>query len=462
MVDLAIINGHVVNPASDPQPATLSIHQGQIKEILPPEQPVKAEQIVDVAGMLILPGVIDIHFHCRAPAFPARGDFASETRAAAAGGVTTIFEMPISKPGVSTAAIWENRRRLAERDAYVNVGLYAAPGLCDPNEIQAMVKAGAIGFKLFLTQAPAGREDEFEGLVAENMAQVAEVLELIRPFGLGCVFHAEDQSLIDFYTAKAAAGEMPDFRRHGRSRPAVVESTAVAALIALAQQIQTHIHIAHVSTKAAADLIRFARSLQAPVTAETCPQYLLFTDDILEQVGPYGKINPPIRHAADQEALWAALADGVIDIITTDHAPFTPAEKEATRGDILQTPPGHPGVEALVPVVLTEALRGRFSLARAVEFISTNPAKLFNLYPSKGIIQAGADADLTIYDPRGENKIERAKWVSRAAECNRLYDQLPVRGHVYSTLVGGKIVYQAGEVLGQPGDGRIVRPLSQA
>ena len=462
MIDLAIVNGTVVSPFIEPDlgalPATVAVHQGVIRAILAPGETISAAQVLDAEGMLILPGAIDIHVHFRAPAFPARGDFASETRAAAAGGVTTIFEMPISKPGVSTVAIWEARRKLAERDAYVNVGLYGAPGLLNGQEIRAMAEAGAIGFKLFLTSAPEGREDEFEGLVADNMAMVAEALELIRPTGLRCAIHAEDQSLIDYYTGQATTADIPDFRRQGQSRPAVVEATAMAAMITLAHTLNTPIHIVHVSTKAGVELIRYARSINAPVTAETCPQYLLFSDDILEQVGPYGKINPPLRSDEDREALWQALSDRVLDLIATDHSPFTVAEKEAAWGHILEAPPGHPGLEALVPVVLTEALAGRFSLARAVELISTTPAKIFNLYPRKGIIQAGADADLTLYDPRLEGHIDRTKWFSRAAECNRLYDGWPTRGEVHATVVGGKIVYQAGRILGQPGDGKIVRP----
>jgi dihydroorotase (multifunctional complex type) len=466
LIDLAIINGAIVNPFTESTPpvlpATVAIQAGVIQAVLGPGEKVNAAQVLDAEGMLVLPGAIDIHVHCRAPAFPARGDFASETRAAAAGGITTLFEMPISKPGVSTVAIWEARRKLVERDAYVNVALYGAPGLLSGPEIRAMAGAGAIGFKLFLTRAPEGREDEFKGLVADNMGMVAEALELIRPTGLRCAIHAEDQSLIDYYTARAIASDMPDFKRQGQSRPAVVEATAIAALVTLAHSLNTPIHIVHVSTKAGVDLIRYARVMNTPVTAETCPQYLFFTDDILEQVGPYGKINPPLRSAGDCEALWQALSDRVLDLIATDHSPFTPEEKEAAWGRILEAPPGHPGLEALVPLVLTEALKGRFSLSRAVELISTKPAQIFNLYPHKGIIQAGADADLTLYDPRPERHINRTEWLSRAAECNRLYDGLAIQGEVHATVVGGKVVYRAGHILGQPGDGKLVRPYRDA
>lgn len=467
VIDVAIVNGSLLNPSPEGhdlrrRQATLAIHEGRIQAVLDPAETVDAAQVLDAEGMLVLPGAIDVHFHCRAPAFPRRGDFATETRAAAAGGVTTVFEMPISKPGVSTAHIWESRAALVRRQAFVNVGLYGSPGLLLSEEIEAMAAAGAIGFKLFLTRAPEGREDEFDGLVATDLASVVAALELVRSTGLPCVFHAEEQSLVDLYSTRALTSPGPDFRRHGRSRPAIVEATAVAALIAIAQQLDTHIHIAHVSAKATVDLLRYARAVGAPVTAETCPHYLFFTEDILEEIGPYGKINPPLRAAEDRDALWGALLEGILAVIASDHSPFTAEEKEATWGHILDAPPGHPGVEGLVPLVLTEALRGRFSLERAVQFISTGPAQLFNLYPRKGTLQPGADADITIYDPRPARQIKRAEWLSRAAACNRLYDGMTIQGEVYATLLGGKLIYHGGRVLGRPGDGKIVRPLSWA
>lgn len=463
MIDLAIVNGALVGPRVDghevpPQRATVLIHEGRIHAILDPGARVDAAEVLDAEGMFVLPGAIDIHFHCRAPAFPMRGDFTTETRAAAAGGVTTVFEMPVSKPTVATVAVWEQRRVLAERQAVVNVALYGSPGRLQAHEIEAMAAAGAIGFKLFLPPALKGREDEFEGLIASNMGAVVQALELIRPTGLRCVFHAEDPSLLAYYSARAAAGPGPDFRRHGQSRPPIVEATAVAALVVLADHLDAPVHIAHVSTKGAVELIRAARAGGAPVTAETCPHYLLFTDDILEVAGPYGKINPPIRSAEDRASLWAGLRDGVLDVIATDHAPYHPSEKEAGWENILRAPSGHPGVEALVPVVLTQALNGRLGLDEAIELISTRPAQLFDLYPRKGSLRPGADADITIYDPRLPRRIDRTQWVSRAAECNRLYDGMPVQGKVHATLVGGRPVFYDGRLLGKPGDGRVVRP----
>ena len=458
MADLAIVDGGLVTPAaSSPEVGTVLIENGRIEAIVAPGEPVTADRTIDAEGMLVLPGAIDIHFHCRAPSFPERGDFASESRAAAAGGVTTLFEMPISDPCAATTAVWQNRAALAARDAYVNIGLYGAPGLLDRNEVEGMAEAGAIAFKLFTTREVKGREAEFRGLSTDDAADTFQALELVKATGLRCVFHAEDQSLLDLFEARQRDAEGPDYLRHRRSRPAVAEAAAAAQVIALAEWLEVPIHLAHVSAAATVEVLRRARARGAPVSAETCPHYLLFTEEALERVGPYGKINPPIRGAEDCEALWQALDDGLIEVVATDHAPFTAPEKEAAWGNILDAPPGHPGVELLLPLMMHQALSGRLELARVVDLISARPAQLFDL-PGKGALRVGADADIALYDPRPRVTIDRRRGVSRAAECNRLYDGMEIQGEVAATLVGGTVVYRAGEVIGQAGDGTVVRP----
>ncbi len=463
MIDLAIVNGVIISStdsgdASHLPRMTVLVHNGKIEGLLQPHAPFDAAQVLEIDGMFVMPGVIDIHFHSKGDAFENRGNFLSETKAAAAGGITTVFEMPISKPATSTLEVWERRREVAEREAYVNVALYAAPGHCDADEIKAMAEAGAIGFKLLLTKSPPGREAEFLGVTASNLAEVVQALELIRETGRRCVFHAEDQPLLDLYTARSLMSQNPDYKRHRLSRPSIVESTAVAALVAVARALNTPIHIAHVSSHAAIEWIRAGRELGAPVSSETCPHYLFFTDDVLEEIGAYGRINPPMRGKEDQEALWQALKTGVIDVVATDHAPFTVDEKEEGHGRILNAPPGHPGVEAMVSMIMTAALESRITLSQVVELLSTRPAQLFDLFPRKGSLQPGADADITIYDPRTKHQIDRRTWRSRAAGSNYLYHGVSTSGRVYATLVSGKVVYQDGEIVGQPGDGRIVRP----
>ena len=463
MNDMAIVGAIPVTPdgVAD-EPATVLVHEGRIRAVQRSDAPFEAAEVVEAHGMLLLPGAIDAHFHCRDPSFPERGDFATESRAAAAGGVTSIFEMPISKPCASTVEIWNARREAAAAKAYVNIGLYAAPGRMDAAETRAMADAGAIGFKLFTTRSAPGREDEFLGLATTGLHDILVSLEQVAETGLRCVFHAEDQDLIDLFSERALAADVADHLRHEASRPAVVEAAAVAAVVEVARHVGTPIHIAHVSSAQTIDVVRRAKASGADVSAETCPHYLFCTEDDLARVGPFGKINPPIRRQADQDALWEAIADGTIDFVATDHAPFTAPEKEATRGDILAAPPGHPGVEYLVPLMLSEALRGRLSLAHVVELISAAPARLFGLSPRKGVVWPGADADLTLYDPRPERTITSGDGFSNAAASNRLYDGRSVRGEVHATIVGGKVVYRDGDVIGAPGDGAIVRPGREA
>lgn len=459
--DLAITGGTIVNPVGEveyaTQAGTLVVEEGRIAAILNPADQPKAGQVIDATEMLVLPGAIDPHFHCRAPSFPQRGDFATESRAAAAGGVTTIFEMPISNPGVATTEALVARGALVERDAYVNIGLYGAPGLLDAHEVKGMAQAGAIAFKLFMTEAPPGREDEFDGLIASDLATICAALELTRGTGLRCAIHCEDQSLIDLYSSKAQHSPVVDWKRHLMSRPAVVESTAIAGVLQLSQSLQAPIHIVHVSAEASVALVQAAKQEGVPVTAETCPHYLLFTEEILEQVGPYGKINPPMRTKKDQEALWKGLHTGAFDFIATDHAPFTAEEKEATWGRILDSPPGHPGVEALVPLLLTWGLEGTFPLERAVELASTNAARSFGLYPRKGVLRPGSDADICVYDPRSDSTLEGSSWLTKGAKASRLYQGMPVKGSVHGTVVAGQVVYLDGTVVGHPGIGAWLR-----
>ena len=454
--DLAITGGDVVT--THVGRATVLVKDGRILALASPGEPFDAVRVIDATGMLVIPGVFDIHFHCRDPSYAHRGDFATETRAAAAGGVTTVFEMPISKPGTSTLARWTKRRDIAAAKAHVNIGLYAAPGMLDAADLRAIVDAGAVGFKLFTTNAAPGREDEFEGLTTDSLAHVFQAMELMRDLGLRCVFHAEEQSLIDLHQARAERMTGPDHLRHNASRPAVVEATAVAALVQLALETGCPIHIAHVTSAATADVVRHAKRIGAPVTAETCPHYLWCTEDDLATAGPFGVINPPIRGASDRAALWEALADGTLDVVATDHAPFSRPEKEAAIGNVLTAPPGHPGLETLVPLLMTAVAEGRLSVERVVELVCERPARMFDLYPFKGVLAPGSDADITIYDPRERRIVRCGEGESRAADCNLLFDGTEVAGRVHATIVNGGVAFLDGSVVAKPGLGRIVRP----
>jgi allantoinase len=452
-----IINGDVVTETGIVQ-ADVGISEGRIAALVAQGTATSAREVIDAAGALVIPGAVDIHFHCRAPAYPERGDFATETRAAAAGGVTTIFEMPISKPCCATGDIFRARKALGEADCYVNFALYGAPGLLDRNEIADMVNEGAIGFKIFMTGAPAGRNDEFEGLCLPYVPELYQAMKLVAETGLVCAVHAENDQLLEWHTAQLMTAKRNDIAAHGESRPPHVEALAVATLLTLNQTVGMQLHIAHMTSKETLDVFRQFKQAGAQATAETCPQYLFFTEADMERVGPYAKINPPLRQQEDVEALWGGLADGTLMAVTTDHSPFTVEEKERARTDIWRTPPGAPGVEELVLGMMNAALKGRLTIQEAVALISTNGAKRFGIYPQKGVIAVGADADIVIYDPQETTTIRQDMLFSKAKDCDKLYEGMTFQGKVCRTIVNGQTVFVDGEVVGKRGEGKFVRP----
>ncbi len=457
--DTLIRNGDVVTE-NQMEPLDVVVLDGKIAQLLLRGTPAEAVETIDAAGQLVLPGAIDIHFHCRAPTYPERGDFATETRAAAAGGVTTIFEMPISKPCCATGDIFRARKALGEENVYVNFALYGAPGLLKPAEIEAMVNEGAIGFKIFMTGAPAGRNDEFEGLCLPDVPGLYQAMRLVAETGLVCAVHAENDQLLEWHTAQLKAAQRNDIAAHGESRPPHVEALAVATLLSLNETIGMNLHIAHLSSKETLEVFRRFKRTGSTASAETCPHYLFFTEADLERVGPYAKINPPLRKAEDVEALWGGIADGTLIAVTTDHSPFTVEEKERARTDIWRTPPGAPGVEELVLGMMDAALSGRLSIEKAVQLISTNGAKRFGIYPQKGVITTNADADIVIYDPRQTTTIQQDMLFSQAKACDKLYEGMTFKGKVCRTLVNGRTVFRDGEITGEKGWGKFVRPVA--
>jgi len=276
--------------------------------------------------------------------------------------------------------------------------------------------------------------------------------------GLVCSVHAENNRLLEWLTHQLKAANRNDIAAHGESRPPVVEAAAVALLMTINETIGADLHIAHMTSKLALEVFRRLKQNGSTATAETCPHYLVFTEADMERAGPYAKINPPLRRATDQAALWEGLMDGTLIAVTTDHSPFTVEEKERARTDIWKTPPGAPGVEELVLVMMDAALGGRMTIEKAVQLISTNGSKRFGVYPQKGVIAEGSDADLVIYNPMITTTIDRARLFSKAAACDVLYDGMTFQGSIERTIVNGRTVFVDGAIVGERGWGKFVRP----
>ena len=455
-LDLVIRGGTVLAP-DGLHMLDLGIANGKIAGLYRPGTAPDAVEALDATGLHLLPGIVDIHFHVRAPAYPERGTVQTETRAAAAGGVTTLFEMPISKPCCATPAEVARRRDHFAENAVVDFGIYAAPGDLTETSRDAMLAEGAIAFKIFTTPAPPGRSDEFDGLAFPGAAEQLRALQLAAATDRPIVVHAEDAALLDHFSRLAEDLDPADAATHGKSRPSVCEAVAVAQLLAMNITAQAKLHIAHVTSAETVKVLR-AFAGTSDFTAETCPQYLFTTEADVARAGVYGKVNPPIRGQADQDALWRAIGDGIITHVTTDHAPFSHAEKAASEGNFPAAPPGVPGIEFILPAMLDAVAQGRLTLKQAHDLICANGARRYGIYPRKGALLPGSDADITLVDLQGETVISPETLHSHARNVAHLFNGRRLRGKVARTILAGRTIFADGKVIGRIGGGRHVRP----
>jgi len=406
---------------------------------------------IEASGQLVFPAAIDSHFHSRAPSHPEREDFASATAAAAAGGVTALIEMPISEPPTTNGRRLRDRAVLATREGVVDTGFYSSGATLRRDDLASAREAGALAFKAFLQEVPPGRESEFEGLCLPTNGDLLAAFRLLAEFDLPCVFHAEDESMLRRLEADLKGAGRRDGPAHAESRPNFVEAVSVGTLLRLSERFGAHLHVPHVSSEMTVSLIREAKARGVRVTAETCPHYLQFDAGALAEHGPYAKCNPPFKTAADVAALWRGVADGTIDTLASDHAPFTAEEKDRAADDIWRAPPGIPGVEVLLPFAAGAALTGKLSWQRFGQVLFERPARIFGLWGKKGAIIPGFDADIVLYDRRQFGAFDHRTMHCRNPRAARVWDGVPRVGRVTTTLLRGKIVFDGARVVGQPG-----------
>jgi dihydropyrimidinase/allantoinase len=454
-VDLVVTGGTLGMPGGVTR-AGLAIDAGRIVEIAPDEDLPEARDRIEATGLHVLPGAIDTHTHARDPSVEPREDFATATAAAAAGGITTILEMPISTPSVHSAATFERRVEIVTPKAHVDFGLYGGAAADNLAEIEGLAAAGVVGYKTFRTPVPRGREREFVGLCAPDPADYLAAMREVASTGLVGAVHAEDAQLLAANQEElVAAGERGPLS-HARWRPEVVELASVAQSIELALAAGARLQLAHCSSPTAVGLAVAVRA-RGTVTVETCPHYLFLTEADLERHGPFAKINPALRSPASVEGMWAALAAGTVDVIGSDHSPFLVEEKAPFADDMWGALPGAPGLESLLPLMLTAVADGRLSLEQAVALTSGNAARIFGLR-DKGEIRVGADADLAIVDLGHEGTIDTTRWLTRSKGTAAVWHGRRVRARVTTTVVRGRAVLRGGELVGPPGIGRLVRP----
>ena len=327
----------------------------------------------------MLPGFVDVHFHASGIPDGVREDLTSATAAAAAGGTTTVCQMPVFEPFTI-----RDRAGAAESQAHVDFGLWGLGG-ATRDEIYRAADDGAIAFKMFMLAPMASGQmtGDRSKLMVGSGPGLYNAMKLASATGRRIGVHCEDQSIIEALQPEVEGAGRTDPLGHQDSRPAAAEIAAVAKMLALATHVGARVHVTHVTANGVIPLIAEAKRRGLDVSAETCIHYLCFDSEIMKTAGPFSRITPPIRSAAESDELWPALRDGTLDMVSSDHAPHPLAEKLKGWQSIFLAPNGAPGVELRVPAVLTAAAEGMITFDRAVEALSSAGAKAFDMYPAR-------------------------------------------------------------------------------
>jgi dihydroorotase len=438
-LDLKIVGGTLVLDGA-PVRAGLGIRDGRIVQIADDAYLPEAAETIDAPGRLILPGAIDAHVHTRDPGYPGEESFETATQSAAAGGVTTIIDMPGTDiPMLANVAALENKVRTVAGRAYVDFALRGGVFNDNLDDLIPLAEAGVVAYKVRTVQKSADTPIIPDGTLYEAFQRVAATG---RPMGI----HAESGHVVNHLIDQLREGGRHDVRAHYESRPDFVEVDTVARAILFARRHGTRLYIHHIGAAEVADQIRAARAAGVDVTGETCPHYLLLSTDDYERLGLVAKVSPSIKTPADRDGLWEAVLDGTIDTLASDHAPHPPEHKLVSS--VWAAASGFPGVETIVPLMLDQVAGGRLPLARFVDALATRPAQIFGFYPRKGWLAVGSDADVIVVDMGGAWTIE----ASRLHTLSKItpYEGRSGRGRVEITVLRGMVVAREGEIMGPP------------
>jgi len=444
--DLIIKNGEVVTPEATLKAAVL-VKDGKIAGLVSGGDLPAAKEVFDASGLHVLPGLIDGHVHFRDPGLTYKEDFGTGSLAAAYGGITTIIDMPNTVPATSNVEGFKAKLAEASKKSFVDFGIIGVVFEENIPDLVPMAEAGIIGFKIFMGETVGKLPSPSDGGILDAMKVIATT-------GLRVGVHAEDNSIIKYYTEKLKAAGRTDPEAFVESRPNIAEKECISRAIMFAEQTGAKLHIYHMSSQEGVELVADAKFRGLDVSAETGPHYLLLDYTFMQKVGSMLKMNPPVRTKQDQKALWEGLLDGTVESIATDHSPHTREEK--VKDVIWDAIPGFCGVESNVPLMLTQVNKGKMSLNHYVLVASEGPARLWNMYPKKGCIQIGSDADFTIVDMKKKGVIKAEELHSK----NKVtpFDGFEVKGMPVATVVRGAFVLRNGRVAGSPA-GQLVRPV---
>nr|MDO8100320.1 dihydroorotase family protein [Candidatus Njordarchaeota archaeon] len=425
--------------------AGVAISEGRIVKVAKEPHLPPAGETINSQGMLMIPGVVDAHVHLRDMNLSHEEDFSSGTEAAISGGVTTVLDMPNTSPPTTNAERLKEKMSKATNMVYSNVGFFGALPM-DPNETSSMIDEGVIGFKLYLNDPQY--EFQYDKVLPVNL------LKPLLSSGIPLAVHAEfPQKQEEDTSWKSTENEIESFLRIHDPQ---IETGAISMCIRTTRKLGVHIHVCHLSTESGLGIISEGKVSGVPVTAETTPHHLLLSDRQLQDFGSYAKMVPPLRTLRDTRSLMKGLTTGIIDIIASDHAPHTNEEKERR---FTEAPSGIPGLETMLSLILTEMSEGRITLRRLLETMSENPSNIFGLR-GKGKIAEGYDADIVVVDLQKEKTIRSRDFHSKAKYTP--FEGREVKGVPVLTIVNGTPVMQDGEIIGNPGVGKIVKHVALA
>ena len=451
-----LIQGGTIVTAVDTYASDIGISDGYITAIAQSLPRDSARQVISAEGAYVIPGGIDVHTHLDMPfgGTMSSDDFETGTIAAAFGGTTTLIDFAIQYKGQTLRTAFDTWMKKAEGKAAIDYAFHCIiTDLPDARleEMDALVREGVSSFKLFMA---------YPGVFMLDDASIFRAFSQAARNGALVCMHAENGGAIDVIVKRALAEGKTAPKYHALTRPTTAEAEAVGRAIALAEMAGAPVYIVHLSCNDALERVREARDRGLPVYAETCPQYLYLSIENFDVPGFEGAkyvFTPPLREKSHQEKLWVGLAHDQLQVVSTDHCPFCYKEqKELGLNDFTKIPNGGPGIENRMSLVYTGGVGGgRFSVNRFVELASTTPAKLFGLYPRKGTIAVGADADVVIFDPNREETIS-AKTHHMRVDYS-MFEGIRVKGMPRQVLVAGKLTIDNGRFVGRAGEGHFLK-----
>ncbi len=441
--DLVVRNSRLVSP-SGILDAGVAVKDGVVVAVARDSHLPKADKVIDAKGNYVLPGLLDGHAHTFLPPETAE----TGTKAAAKGGVTTMLEMPGTQMGCFDIEQYREKKAIMEKAAYVDFCIHAgcAAGYPDGN-LTEMWEAGATGAKFFISSAGPGWPQTFDGYVIDRFKELAAC-------GGMALIHAENDSILKDNLKKLREGGRSDYAAHVECRPRVAEVEAGRRMIDYLKMTGCRGLIVHTSTPETAWYSAEARMEGAETYVETCPQYLYLTEDDVKERGPWLKFAPPPRTKADKAELRRLLQTGRIDTVATDHAPYSKDSKEAGLDDIFEAPNGIPGLETYLPLLLNGVNEGWLSLERLTAVSSEKPAMVYGIYPRKGALKVGCDADMVIVDMKRRVKLSDDTQITACGWTP--YDGMTVQGWPTTSILRGNVVMEDDQALSKKGSGRFI------